>query len=66
MGYLGAVMYRADQRGKTLWKLTWGFLFVLAMTVLSQWGPRLGYSKTPPDATPVVSQPSHPMMHPVK
>jgi len=32
-------------------------VFVVAMTVLSEWGPRLGYSKTPPDATQVVSQP---------
>lgn len=66
MGYLGVIVYRAEGRGKTLWKLTWGVLFVLAMTVLSEWGPRLGYSKTPPDATSVVSQPSQPMVHAIK
>jgi hypothetical protein len=66
MGYMGAVVYRPDERGKTLWKLTWGVLFVLAMTALSQWGPRLGYSKALPDATSAVSQPSQPMVHPVK
>ena len=66
MGCLGAVVYRTERRGKTLWKLTWGVLFVLAMTGLSEWGPRLGYSKTPPDATSVVSQPSQPMVHAIK
>jgi hypothetical protein len=66
MGYMGAVVYRADGWGRTLWKLTWGVLFVLAMTALSQWGPRMGYSKTPPDTTSGVSQPSQPMVHPVK
>jgi hypothetical protein len=57
MGYLGSVAYRADGRGKSLWRLTWGLVFVLAMTVLSEWGPRLRYSKTPPDAQAVASQP---------
>jgi hypothetical protein len=63
MGYLGAVVYRAEGPGKILWKLTWGLVFVLAMTVLSEWGPRLGYSKTLPDTTSVVSQP---MVHAIK
>jgi hypothetical protein len=57
MGYLGTAIYRSEGPGKILWRLTWGLVFVLAMTVLSEWGPRLGYSKTPPDETPVVSQP---------
>jgi len=57
MGYLGAVVYRAEGPGKNFWRLTWGLVFVVAMTVLSEWGPRLGYSKTPPDAGQVVSQP---------
>jgi hypothetical protein len=63
MGYLGSVVSRADGPGISVWKLTWGLVFVLAMTVLSEWGPRLGYSKTPPDATSVVSQP---VLHAIK
>ena len=57
MGYLGTVVRVTDGPGKNLWRLTWGLVFILAMTVLSEWGPRLGYSKTPPDAQSVVSQP---------
>jgi hypothetical protein len=57
MGYLGTVVYRAEGLGKNFWRLTWGLVFILAMTVLSEWGPRLGYSKTPPDAKQAVSQP---------
>ncbi|MGA1983452.1 MAG: hypothetical protein ABSG84_13425 [Acidobacteriaceae bacterium] len=40
-----------------LWDLTWGLVLVLTLTVLSEFGMRLGYSKTASDATPVVSQP---------
>jgi hypothetical protein len=37
------------------WKYGWGLVFVLAMTVLAEWGPRLNYSKEPPAPPPVVS-----------
>jgi hypothetical protein len=57
MGYLGPVVCSLDGPGKNLWRLTWGVVFVLAMTALSEWGPRLGYSKTAPDATQGVSLP---------
>jgi hypothetical protein len=43
--------------GRTLWKYGWGLLFVLAMTVLSEFGPRTVYSKLPP-APPAASQPA--------
>ena len=34
-----------DSRAKKFWGLGWPFLFVCAMTLLSEFGPRLGYSK---------------------
>ncbi|HEY4382653.1 MAG TPA: hypothetical protein VGN01_20080 [Acidobacteriaceae bacterium] len=40
--------------GRKLWELGWGLLFVLAMTALSEWGPRTLYSKVPPP--PAISQ----------
>jgi hypothetical protein len=39
-----------------LWDLTWGLVLVVGLTVVSECGLRMGYSKTPPDAAPVVSQ----------
>ena len=39
-----------------VWNLTWGLVLVVALTVVSEIGLRMGYSKTPPDA-PAVSQP---------
>jgi hypothetical protein len=47
---------------KRLWDLTWGLVLVVGLTVISEFGMRMGYSKTAPDA-PVVSQP---MLHAVK
>jgi hypothetical protein len=44
------------------WNLTWGLVLVLALTVLSEFGLRIGFSKTPPDA-PAMSQP---VVHAVK
>jgi hypothetical protein len=48
---------------KKLWDLTWGLVLVVGLTVVSECGLRMGYTKTPPDAQQVVSQP---MMHAVK
>jgi hypothetical protein len=47
---------RVDRVAKKAWKYGWGLLFVLAMTALAEWGPRLGYSKEPPAPAPVVRQ----------
>jgi hypothetical protein len=40
-----------------LWDLTWGLVLVVGLTVVSECGLRMGYTKTPPDMSPVVSQP---------
>jgi hypothetical protein len=48
---------------KKLWDLTWGLVLVVGLTVISECGLRMGYSKTAPDAAPAVSQP---MVHAVK
>ena len=45
-----------------LWDLTWGLLLVVGLTVVSECGMRLGYTKTAPDTTPVVSQPLVPLV----
>jgi hypothetical protein len=42
---------------KDLWQLGWGLIFVIAMTVLSECGPRTVLSKQPP-APPAASQPA--------
>jgi hypothetical protein len=42
---------------KKLWDLTWGLVLVLGLTAASEFGVRVGYSKTPPDAAQAVSQP---------
>jgi hypothetical protein len=44
-------------RGRMLWKYGWGLLFVVAMTLLSVFGPRTRYSKLPP-APPAARQPA--------
>ena len=41
---------RVDSQTKKLWDLTWGLVLVAALTIVSECGLRLGYSKTPPDA----------------
>jgi len=43
-----------------LWDLTWGLVLVVGLTVVSELGVRVGFTKTPPDAAPVVSQPMVP------
>jgi hypothetical protein len=54
---------RVDSLAKRLWDLTWGLVLVVGLTVVSECGLRMGYSKTPPDASaPVVSQPVGPMV----
>jgi hypothetical protein len=50
---------REKSSAEKLWDLTWGLLLVAGLTVVSECGMRLGYSKTPPDS-PVVSQPLMP------
>jgi len=32
---------------RKLWQLGWGLLFVVAMTLLAEFGPRMAYSKMP-------------------
>jgi len=44
-----------DGLGKRLWKYGWGLVFVLAMTLLAEFGPRTVYSKVA-DAPGAVSQ----------
>ena len=39
---------RVDGFGSRVWKLGWGLLFIVAMTVLSEWGPHAAFSKVPP------------------
>jgi hypothetical protein len=46
-----------DGLGGKLWKYGSGLLFVILMTLLSVFGPRIAYSKQPP-AQPVASQPA--------
>jgi hypothetical protein len=53
---------RFDGVARKLWKFGWGLMFVVAMTVLSEYGPRTAYSKIPP-AAPAISQPA---VHSVK
>jgi hypothetical protein len=54
---------RVDSLGKRVWELTWGLVLVVGLTVISECGLRLGYSKTPPDApAPVASQPMAPLV----
>jgi hypothetical protein len=48
---------RVEGLAKTLWRYGWGLLFIIAMTVLSEWGPRAAYSKIPP-APAAISQPA--------
>ena len=55
---------KGDGALKTLWNFGWGLLFVLAMTVLSEWGPRIDYSKDAALASPTIA--SQPAMHTVK
>jgi hypothetical protein len=47
---------------KKLWDYGWGLLFVLAMTALSMFGPRMAYSKAAPAPVSV----SAPAVHIVK
>jgi hypothetical protein len=56
------ITWREPSAMKKLWDLTWGLVLVLALTVVSEVGVRVGFTKTAPDA-PVASQP---MMHVVK
>ena len=44
-----------------LWDLSWGLVLVVALTVLSEFGLHMGYSKTPADA-PAMSQPMMPVV----
>jgi hypothetical protein len=44
--------------GAAVWRLSWGLLFVLAMTVLSELCPRLGPAKSTFAPQPVASSPA--------
>jgi hypothetical protein len=51
----------ADSWAKRAWNLTWGLVLVVGLTIVSECGLQLGYSKSAPDAAaPVVSQPVAP------
>ena len=39
--------FRGQGLSRTLWRFGWGLLFVVAMTLLSVFGPRTRYSKVP-------------------
>jgi hypothetical protein len=58
MKHSGTVVNRVDRIAKKFWKFGWGLVFVSAMTVLAEWGPRLGYSKSSTPATPAISLPA--------
>jgi len=51
-----------DGLGKRLWKYGWGLVFVLAMTLLAEYGPRTVYSKV----APAPAAASEPAVHSVK
>ena len=53
---------RSEDLWNTIWRYCWPLLFVIAMTLLSMFGPRMAYSKQPPDP-PMASQP---VLHTVK
>jgi hypothetical protein len=44
--------------GAALWKLGWGLLFVLVMTLLSELCPRLGPAKSASETQPVAGSPA--------
>jgi len=54
--------FNTEGLGRKLWKLSWGLLFVVAMTLLSEFGPRTEFSKLSPG--PVVA--NQPAVHAVK
>jgi len=54
--------FNTEGLGRKLWKLGWGLLFVVAMTLLSEFGPRTEFSKLPQG--PAV--PNQPAVHAVK
>jgi hypothetical protein len=60
--YLWFDGFDTEGLGRKLWKLSWGLLFVMAMTLLSEFGPRTEFSKIPP--APVVAK--QPAVHAVK
>jgi len=43
---------------KKLWDLGWGLLLVVVLTVLSEWGPQLGFSKTADAASQIAPAPA--------
>ena len=49
-----------NSMAKRIWDLTWGLVLVVALTVISACGLRMGYTKTPPDASAPMSQPMMP------
>ncbi len=49
--------------GRLIWKFGWGLIFVCAMTLFSQFGPQIGFSKFVGEAGPVIS---HSFTHAVK
>ena len=51
-----------DSTAKRIWDLTWGLVLVVALTVISVCGLRMGYSKTPSDASAPMSQPLAPLV----
>jgi hypothetical protein len=49
---------REDSLAKRVWDLTWGLVLVVALTVVSECGLRLGYAKPSPAAPPAASEPA--------
>jgi hypothetical protein len=49
---------RTEGATRKLWKYGWGLLLVVAMTVLSEYGPRTVYSKVP-SPPPASQSPVH-------
>jgi hypothetical protein len=60
--FRSGLTWREPSFMRKMWDLTWGLVLVAGLTAISEFGLRVEYSKTPPDA-PVVSQP---MVHAVK
>ncbi len=50
---------RSESVWRKLWKLGWGLGFVALMTLLSEWGPHIEFSKAAPDAQTATNSASY-------
>ena len=45
------ITWREPSAMKKLWDLTWGLVLVVGLTAVSEFGVRVGYSKSAPETT---------------